>query len=317
MTPYKKSYGDGHYAGATFDLDSAQRDKVQIRTGLEKMKALNMNTVTIYGFEDESKDLRDYIFSELKRLGMRIVIRIERYDAESFAFTKSDAKKVLESHYDILEYISSSERKGQVAYLAVNMPVDDTAVQKNAGGLNSKKWKNAQVEYADEMISLLRSYLSGQGFSDAKLYLSVHYGWDNSFDIPSYGSAGADGYFINCYSYPYIRYGYAPKADAERDILIDSGHIDECMEIYKGQYGNAATVIEFGFHTMEYNGWKKTNQTAGLVWDREAKARAMQETVGYYEEAYPFVDGWLYFGYNLLKEEGDDGAVMDWCLNYR
>lgn len=114
MTPYKKSYGDGHYAGATFDLDSAQRDKIQIRTGLEKMKALNMNTVTIYGFEDESKDLRDYIFSELKRLGMRIVIRIERYDAESFAFTKSDAKKVLESHYDILEYISSSERKGEL-----------------------------------------------------------------------------------------------------------------------------------------------------------------------------------------------------------
>lgn len=318
MTPYlERTSPDEYYAGTTFDLGQDNLSQEYITAELERMSSLyNINTITVYGLENIPQNLRNHIFDELDRLCMKIVVRIESYDADEFAFTRRDAYNVLSIHAALLDYVCSGSRMDQVAYFAVNMPVDDTRVQANAGGLNTSGWQDAQVEYAEIIIGLLRSYLSERGYDDARLYLSVHYGWDNSFAIPSYVSAGADGYFINCYSYPVVRYGRVPKADEKRDVLIDTPHIDECMRLYMNQYGDAPVVMEFGFHTLEYNDWIKPDQTAGLVWDREAKKKAMQETIRYYEEKYPFVEGALYFGFNLLKEEGNDGAVMDWCLEY-
>lgn len=328
MTPYLEDRStDEYFAGVTFDLSATGRNSYAITRELERMRTLNINTITVYGLENESRSIRDHLFSELARLGMKIVVRIESYDASTFAFTESDAHRVLDSYTSLLDYVSADSRKDTVAYFAVNMPVDDTRVQDNAGGLNSEQWINAQVSYAKTIITLLRNHTSDLGFDDAKFYLSVHYGWDNTFDIPSYRDSGADGYFINCYSYPYLHGGddgrgdTKPSADDPVDQLIDKHQIDTCMNKYKSQYqledgSYAPVVMEFGFHTMEYNNWKKTDQTAGLVWDREAKKVAMQESVKYYDEQYPFVRGVMYFGYNLLKTEGADNAMMDWTLVY-
>ena len=317
MTPYiEKTDPDVYRAGATFDIPS-DVSKDYITASLERMSSIyNINTITIYGLENLPLEIRDHIFNELDRLGMKIVVRVESYDPSEFAFTKADARNVLSLYSALLDYVSTEDKRDNVAYFAVNMPVDDPRVQANAGGLNSQPWQDAQVVYAQEIVRLLRDYLGQRGFTDARLYLSVHYGWDNSFKIPAYESAGADGYFINCYSYPAIHFSTIPTADAERKVLIDTPHIDECMRLYQNQYGDAPVVMEFGFHTMEYNNWVRTDQTAGLVWDRAAKAKAVQETISYYKEEYPFVEGALYFGFNLLKEEGSDNAVMDWCLEY-
>ncbi len=314
MTPYSTYVStDTFLSGATLSMDSLTTTSA-ITTELERMKkSFNINTVTVYGLEGLTYNLRSHLFSELARLEMKIVVRIESYDASSFAFTEADAQSVTSSYDSLLDFVSSESRKGCVAYFAVNMPVDDTAVQKNAGGLNSTKWKNAQVTYAKKIIELLRASLNEKKFTDAKLYLSVHYGWDNSFDIPSYASANADGYFINNYSYP--KSGVPTTDDSESD-LINSDRLTVSMDKYKSQYGNAPVVMEFGFHTVEYNKGKTPAQTAGLVKDKEAKAKALKATYRYYTENWKQVRGFLYFGYNLLKEEGSDNAVMDWCLAY-
>ena len=315
MTPYSTYVStDKFLSGATLSMDSLTTTSA-ITTELERMKkSFNINTVTVYGLEGIAYNLKSHLFSELARLGMKIVVRIESYDASSFSFTESDAESVCNSYDDLLSFVSSSDsRKGAVAYFAVNMPADDTTVQKNAGGLNSTKWKNAQVTYAKKIIELLRASLKKKGFTDTKLYLSVHYGWDNSFDIPSYASANADGYFINNYSYP--KNG-VPTADDSDGDLINSERLAVSMNKYKNQYGNAPVVMEFGFHTVEYNKGKTPAQTAGLVQDKEAKEKALKATYKYYTENWPQVQGFLYFGFNLLKEEGSDNAVMDWCLAY-
>ena len=313
MTPYLESRSpDEYYAGATFDLEATGRSLSAISQAMEDMKAININTITIYGFENESRSVKEHIFEELDRLGMKIVIRIESYDKSTFDFGVEDAADVVSAHSEIIEFVSRTDRRDSVAYFALNMPVDDGDIQsKFPGGINSQEWREDQVSYADELVRLMREELSKHGFGDAKLYLSVHYGWDNSYNLLSYESAGADGYFINCYSYPYLHGGddgrgdTQPTEDDPVEQLIDVNQIDRCMAKYKAQY-----------HTMEYNNWEKTDQTAGLVWDRDAKRKAMQETIKYYEEEYPFVEGAMYFGYNLLKVEGSDGAVMDWTLVY-
>lgn len=314
MTPYSTLLStDKFLCGATFDLDNTYTT-ARITEELEKMKrSFNINCVTVYGLENLNYNLRVRLFEELKRLEMKIVVRIESYSQSTFAFKESDAESVVDSYESLLSFVSAAERKEQVAYFAVNMPVDDEYVQRNAGGLNTKAWKDAQVKYAVKVIKLLRERLAKEGFSDAKLYLSVHYGWDNSFDIPSYAEAGADGYFINNYSYP--KNGIPTASDSDDD-LINAERLSISMKKYTRQYGNAPVVMEFGFHTVEYNGGTTPAQTAGLVKDKDAKVRALKASYNYYTEEWPCVNGILYFGYNLLKEEGGDNAVMDWCLSY-
>ena len=319
MTPYAESADpNSFWNGATFELQRTENTNEWITRELERMsERYHINTVTIYGLENfddaGSDEYKTHLFNELKRLDMRAVVRIESYDAENFAFTKEDAAKVMESHRALVQFVSKPENRDQVAYFALNMPVDDGTVQANLGGVNSETSKKNQVTYAEEIVRLMREETAACGFEDAKMFLSVFYGWDNTYDIPSYASAGADGYFINNYSYPE---GKIPTAEDDDATLINADRLRISMETYRSQYGDASVVIECGFHTMEYNGGAATNQTAGLVADVAAKRKAMRAMVEFYQQNYPEVRGILYFGYNLFKEEGNPPTVMDWSLEY-
>lgn len=160
----------------------------------------------------------------------------------------------------------------------------------------------------------MRETTASYGFTDAQLYLSVFYGWDNSFKTPSYVSSGADGYFMNNYSYP-LNSTKLPEASAPGEELINAKRLAISMNTYLSQYPGKPLVIESGFHTLEYNNGVVPNQTAGLVKDKEAKIKAIKATLDFYEQFDEF-RGWLYFGYNLYKEEGSPAAVMDWSLVY-
>lgn len=319
MTPYSEAVStDEFYNGAMFVLEKTADTKSWTTKELERMKYdYNINTINVYGLEnydDPGKtELKDHLFAELKRLDMKIVVRIESYDGSTYAFREEDADFVISVHDSLIQYVSQEGKREQVAYFALNMPVDDPAVQKNCGGLNSKTFHDNQVTYSEYFVKAMREKTAEYGFTDAKMYLSIFYGWDNSFRIPSYASAGADGYFVNNYSYPAAQ---VPKADAEPEQLINAPRLSVSMETFLKQYGAAPLVVEFGFHTVEYNNGVVPNQTAGVVWDREAKKKAIRATLDFYQTKYPNVCGTLYFGYNLYKEEGNPPAVMDWTLCY-
>ncbi len=315
MTPYKDFVPPTEfYNGATFIIESSNFSHEKFWTELDKANSsYNINTITIYGLETfDNKDL-EYIFSCITRLNMKLVVRLESYSSD-FAFRAIDAENVVQQHERIYEFCARAENRDTIAYFAINMPVDDPLVQKNAGGLNSKAWIAAQLEYAYEIIALLRNQAKRYGWDDVPLYLSVFYGWDNSFNIPSYKECGADGYFINNYSYPD---GAIAKSGDKADKLINAKRLKVSMDRFVSQYGdNVPLVMEWGFHTVEYNEGVVANQNAGLVWDRDAKEQAMKATVDFYKKNYPQVRGCLYFGYNLFKEEGNPPVLLDWCLRY-
>jgi hypothetical protein len=72
-------------------------------------------------------------------------------------------------------------------------------------------------------------------------------------------------------------------------------------------------VVEYGVQTAERHG-DRPGQTAGLVADRAAKARALAATTRFYCSAYPSVRGTMYFGFNVFKAEGDPPATADFGL---
>ena len=280
-----------------------------------------INTVNIYGLEWIPDSDKDVLFSELARLGMKIVVRIEAYDATTFAFRASDLDWIMDrysrpldgAHGSLLDYLSASPNRGSVAYLALNMPVDDPAVQARAGGLNSERWIQAQKDYAPAFVQRIRAFLTHAGFPDAKLFLSVFYGWDGSFNVPSYLEANADGFFLNNYSYPA---GTAPDETALDAQLINRTRLQGIMDGFEAQYRGHPQVIEYGFHTVQFNAGRVPDQTAGLVQTREAKRRALLATTNYYSTSFPDVVGTIYFAYNMLKVEGRPPALLDWTLLY-
>lgn len=321
MTPYAKYVEpDQFFSGATFDLRRTDDTKGWLTRELESMKGrYNINTLSIYGLENYddvgSNELKDHLFKELARLGMKVVVRIEAYDAAKFAFTSADLDRVMASHKAIIEYVSQAERRDQVAYFALNMPVDDGVVQQNMGGVNSETSKANQVTYAVDFVKRMREVTKGYGFTDAQLYLSVFYGWDNGFQVPSYAPAKADGYFINNYSYP--EGGQLPEATASAEEILNGERLKISMETFVSQYGDAPLVVECGYHTLAYNNGVMPNQTAGLVKDLAAKQKALESIIPFYQSNYPKnIRGMLYFGYNLYKEEGNPPSVMDWSLVY-
>lgn len=313
MTPYaEKVDPEEFYNGATFDIGPGNFNNEEFSKELEKANSLyNINTITIYGFEGLSQSSQQYIFSELSRLGMKIVIRIESYP-QDFSFSEADAKTVVSSYSALIDFCSDENRRDTVAYFALNMPVDDIAVQRNAGGLNTRAWIDAQKSYASAFVRLMREECARNGWDDAKMYLSVFYGWDNTFKTPSYKDAGADGYFINNYTYP----DSSSLSSSDPLEIINAKRLAVSMKTYEKQYGDAPVVMEWGFHTIDFNGGIQPNQTAGLVKNLHAKEIAMKATLDFYKENYPQVRGCLYFGYNLLKEEGNPPALLDWCLVY-
>ncbi len=320
ITPYRTKLDvNEFYAGATFEVPESPEE---IYNELKRAhNNCNLNTITVYGLEYFSTERRNELFEALKRLDMKIVVRIESY-GKSFAFTVADAEDVVATYDALLDFVLAPENRTSVAYLAINMPVDDPIVQKNAGGLNKSKWINAQVKYAEKIISLLR-----KKDSTIPLYLSVFYGWDNTFMTPSYESAGADGYFMNNYSYPLdfnfanpLSNGYdsLPSSSMNDSNLINAKRLKVSMDRFVSQYGdNVPLVMEWGFHTAEYNNKTATAQSAGLVKDKAAKEKALVATYDFYRRNYSFVKGFMYFGYNVCKPEGNPVAMMDWCLNYK
>jgi hypothetical protein len=323
LTPYKQYKApDEYYNGATLTLERKADTPAWLTAQLETMKNRYLiNTISLYDLEnfDEagSHTNTEHLFKELARLEMKAVVRIEAYDPVTFAFDAAeDVPDVMGRYTNLLEYISSDEaRRASVAYFAVNMPVDDGKVQEHVGGVNSERSKTQQTAYATAILSALRTKAAGFGFPDAPFYLSVFYGWDNTYEVPSYENAGADGYFINNYSY--LEGERVPEANENPDTIINSDRLAISMDKFKEQYGaDKPCVIEFGIHTLQYNDGVKPSQTAGLVSDLDAKAIALKATADFYEANYPFVNGLMYFGYNLFKEEGNPPAVMDWALDY-
>lgn len=318
MTPYPQpAPTDTMYNGAMLELKRSGDVDGWLTRELTTMKTeYNINTVNIYGLEsfDRSGNAnKEALFRELKRLDMQVVVRIESYSQE-FAFRESDLPYILNLYQNLLDFVCAPEHREQVAYFSLNMPVDDGRVQDKIGGVNSELSKQRQVSYAQAFVRQMREETARRGFNDAKMFLSIFYGWDNSYQIPSYASAGADGYFMNNYSYPKNNH-YVPDENASDSDLINRPRLSISVSKYRSQYPGKPLVVEFGFHTIEYNHGVRPNQTAGLVKNRAAKERAVRATIEYYK-TIPEFRGALYFGYNLYKEEGNPPAVMDWTLVY-
>lgn len=320
MTPYDTYVEpDTFFNGAVLDLKNEGDVHAWITRELENMKyGYNINTLNVYGLEGfdsgDSTENKDFLFKELARLGMKIVVRIESY-SNTFAFQVSDLDYVFNTYQKLIEYVCGDGKRQQVAYFSLNMPVDDPQVQqKLEGGINGAQSKERQVSYAAAFVKRMRETTASYGFTDAKMYLSIFYGWDNGFQTPSYAPAGADGYFMNNYSYP-VNKNNLPDASASGGELINANRLAISLNTYLSQYPGKPLVIESGFHTLEYNNGVAPNQTAGLVKDQAAKIKAMKATMEFYGQ-YPEFRGWLYFGYNLYKEEGSPPAVMDWSLVY-
>lgn len=309
MTPYN-SDSDFEMNGAMLDLKSG----LNYQTLLQKMKVdYHINTVNLYGLEDKNDADKNALFTALSNLGMKAVVRIEAYNSSDFAFQTSDLDWIFTKYTSLIQYVSDPSRRDCVAYFALNMPVDDPGVQGRLGGINSATSKSRQPAYAAAFVTRMKNLVNSYGFTTAKLYLSVFYGWDQSYQIPSYTGSGADGYFFNNYSYPA---GDATPGEGSSDSeLINQPRLQSAMDKFENQYSGYPQVIEYGFHTQEYNNWVKPNQTAGLVSTKTAKRRALKATTNFYKNKSD-VKGTLYFGYNLFKEEGTPPALLDWALEY-
>ena len=316
-TPYIQTDTD-YINGATYELPTSDISETLKRDLYLMKKYYNIDVISVYTldtFDSDGSDVnKDLLFSFLEEYDMKIVVRIERYDAYNFTFSESDAENVAESYRHVVEYVSDVSRRARIAYFAINMPVDDPNVQANLGGLNSTEYIENQPVYAEKIVRLMRQMSEDIGFYNAQFYLSVFYGWDNSFETPSYIDSGADGYFLNNYSYPLG--GTVPDCSMSDRQIINADRLSVSLGRYAAQYKDKPLVVEFGFHTVSFNDGQASAQTAGLVADRSTKQRAIAATVGFYKNNYDFFAGAVYFGYNVLKSEGEDNLMLDWMLCY-
>ncbi|WP_157410959.1 hypothetical protein [Actinoplanes rectilineatus] len=330
LTPYDPAqfadlYADpgGPITGATYVFNPTADWQRRAAFDIAQMRGIGVNTVGLYNLVHMTDADRDRLFAELERQRMKAVVRIEWYDRQTFAFTAADADRVL-SHYTtddtahgytaLLNYLVRRGKLADVAYFAVNMPVDDAMVSDHfvtsgyPDGRANPQWAATQAPYAERLLAGLR-----RAVGDTDLYLSVFYGWDQSYPTPSYAGIAhpADGYFLNNYSYPV---GAPADAGASTADLLNVPRLSSAMDRMIGQYGDAPKIIEYGFHTVDFAGGVVPDQTAGLVRSQAAKKRALTETTAYYRDTRFHVRGTLYFAENLFKPEGNPPAVMDWAL---
>lgn len=260
-----------------------------------------VDTVNIYGLEKWSSARLDILFATLTRLDMRAVVRLEAYDPETFAFREQDAERVLAEHRGVLDHI----RGGPVAYVALNMPVDDPRVQARLGGVNSALSVRRQTEYAATLVRLVRERVAA-----TPIFVGLFYGWDGAYQIPSYRDSGADGYVLTSYSYPGTR---VADARSSPDELIDAPRLTAVANRAVAAHPGAPIVVEYGFQTLAAQK-SMPDQTAGLVSDVTVKRAALRATTHFYCAGYPAVIGTTYFGYNIFKEEGDPPRTLDYGL---
>lgn len=296
---------------ATMSPYSAASDRIQgatweptpdLRGDLRRMRDdYFINTVNVYGLESWSAARLDAFFAALAELGMRAVVRLESYDADDFAFRPEDAADVLARYSRLLE----RARGAPVAYLALNMPVDDPRVQRRLGGIDSALSAERQVAYAAELVGLVR-----RRAGRTPVFLGLFYGWDGSYRIPSYRDSGADGYVLTSYSYPGTRIA---DAHSTTDELIDARRLANVADRATAGMPGAPLVVEYGFQTLAAQP-ERPDQTAGLVADITAKRAALRATTHFYRAGYPAVIGTTYFGYNVFKTEGDPPQILDYGL---
>jgi hypothetical protein len=319
MTPYQSLVATDHFVqAAVFDLSREPDTGPQLASDLRTIRdADHVNTINVYGLESwdaaGSSARKDRLFAALTSLQLKLIVRLERYDTSQFAFTVADLDYVFNCYGPLLRYLSASGRSDRVAYFALNMPVDDPGVGQRLGGINSALSKQRQQQYAQAFVSRLRSTLQQDGFAGPRAYLGVFYGWDNSYDLPSYAQAQPDGYFLSNYSYPGAT---VPDESASTADLINQSRLQIAASRFTNQYGSASVVVEYGFHTVEFNNGTPPSQTAGLVATIAAKQKALTATTAFYRANFATVTGTSYFGYNLMKQEGSPPAVLDWALNY-
>jgi hypothetical protein len=176
------------------------------------------------------------------------------------------------------------------------MPVDDPRV----------RGRERQATYAAEAVAAVRS--AAPGFP---VFLGLFYGWDGSYDTPSYASAGADGYVLTNYSYPGNRVATAATAI---DGLIDTPRLQKAMDRATGSDPGKRIVVEYGFQTLAFQHGHRPDQAAGLVADHAAKEKAMRATTEFYRSHYPDVIGTMYFGFDIVKPEGRPPRPLDFAL---
>ncbi|MEU7902358.1 hypothetical protein [Actinoplanes sp. NPDC049118] len=294
MTPYAGP--SDRIQGATWEAGP------DMRGDLRRMRNdYFINTVNVYGLERWSAARLDAFFAALAELNMRAVVRLEAYDPGVFAFRHEDAVDVLARHDKLLE----RARGAPVAYLALNMPVDDPRVQARLGGINSARSGERQVAYAAELVRLVR-----QRAGATPVFLGLFYGWDGSYRIPSYRDSGADGYVLTSYSYPGARIA---DAGSGADELIDATRLASVADRAIAAVPGAPLVVEYGFQTLAAQ-QERPDQTAGLVADITAKRAALRATTHFYCAGYPAVIGTTYFGYNVFKAEGNPPRTLDYGL---
>jgi len=330
LTPYDAAkytdlYTDpgGSITGATYIFNPTVDWQRRMAFDFAQMRRVGVNTVGLYNLVQMTDVDRDALFAELERNRLKAVIRIEWYDRQTFSFSTADAGKVLRYYNSddqvhgytaLLTYLIRRGRLADVAYFAVNMPVDDGMVSSHfvtsqyPDGRNNPQWAASQPPYADRLLADLRNIVG-----TADLYLSVFYGWEQTYPTPSYAGIThpADGYFLNNYSYP-----VSSPADENSSVSdrLNVPRLRSAMDRIIGQYGDAPKVIEYGFHTLAFNDGVIPDQTAGLVRTVAAKRQALAETTDYYRDPAFHVRGTLYFAENLFKPEGNPPATMDWAL---
>jgi hypothetical protein len=314
-TPYATPAStDAFVQGATLDLSGREQGAAELPALLTRMRdEHHINTISVYGLEALTADdgRRDLLFAQLTRLNMKIVIRLEGYHPDTFAFRAADADRVIDEYRSLLDYVSAPARRDRVAYLALNMPVDDRRVQERLGGINSPLSARRQVEYGTALVSRVRATLGRLGADGAKVFLSLFYGWDGSYRIPSYAATGADGYFLTNYSYPG---GRVADQNSDEDELINKARLRTAIDRATRAHPGSPIVVEYGFQTLQYQRGVMPGQTAGLVTDVTAKRKALRATTRFYCDGYPNVIGTVYFGYNLYKAEGSPTKVLDFAL---
>jgi hypothetical protein len=283
FSPYREWVTpDTFLQGAAIDL-ARPYDLTRMRT------QFNINTVNAYGVTAANEGP---LLDAAGAAGMRVVIRLEAYDPATFAFRDSDASALVERYQAVL----AAARPGVVAYVVVNMPVDDPRV----GG------KDRQAAYAATAVRLVRQAAPG-----IRVFLGLFYGWDGAYDVPSYAAAGADGYVLTSYSYPGNR---VATSVSSTDELIDTPRLQKAADRAVAAQPGRPIVVEYGFQTLEFQNGDRPDQTAGLVADRAAKKNAMLATTAFYRNHYPAVIGTMYFGYDLVKSEGTPPRPLDFTL---
>ena len=106
-----------------------------------------------------------------------------------------------------------------------------------------------------------------------------------------------------------------PDSAADDPALINEPRLRTAVDRAVAQYGDRVPlVVEYGFHTAARHGAQTPDQRAGLVADAAAKRRALAATNRFYCTAYPQVRGTMYFGFNIVKPEGNPPALLDFAL---